>query len=250
MQVEVGNNSIVMTSVCIRTGRALVKSTYHNKNDSIAYHKKTVTKLDLNTREVSDAGSEQQQPKKRNGAASSTNKRVRFQMKEDNAVAFVPRWRDLPEDQVAEIWWSPDAMDEVKGDWKYVVYRIEQGETLEDGAGRGLYQHTDEGAWEYYTAQRTAMNVVLEEQDRLSSIEEIAEAYICQTAKYVQKAIERARQDAKEAREVRLGRAEALHLLKEARKVKTKHNKKKKDKSREGRSKSLSTRSDKTNIAG
>jgi len=238
-----------MASVCIRTSSGgVVNSTYHSKTDSLAYHKKTLAKLDLN-REVSDATRPvKQRQKNKSGAASSTKKRVRFQKKEEHTVVFVPRWRDLPVDQAAEIWWTQDALDDLKRDWKYVVYRIDQGETLEDGAGRGLEQHTEEGAWEYYSAQRTAMNAVLEEQDsRGSSIEEIAEAYTSETAKYVQKAIERALQDAKEAKEVRLRRAEALYLLKEACKVKTKHNKKKKSKSRE-RSKSPSKTSKKQTL--
>jgi len=130
-------------------------------------------------------------------------------------------------------------MDDIKREWKYAVYRIEQGgETgiTDSKVPRGLEQHTEEGAWQYHSAQRRARNAVLEEQDNRSSHETIAEAYREEALAYVERAVERAKQDAKYAKQYRLSKQDALHLLKEASKTKTRHNKKKKKKRSKGES--------------
>ena len=203
-----------MTSVIdtIQTG---LPTTPHQ--DSVRYHKTQLAKVDLN-REVSD------EPRKATGtdAALEKKKRVRFQAKEEHAVALIPQWRDLP---VAELWWTLDALNDLKRDWKFAVYKIEQGEVPEDGEARGLEQHTGNGAWAYFSAQTRARNAVLGEQDRQSSCEAIAEAYSSETIPHAHKAIERAQLDAKEAKAHRLRKAEAIRLIKEAAKVKTIHNK-------------------------
>ena len=130
-------------------------------------------------------------------------------------------------------------MDDIKREWKYVVYRIEEGgETgiTDNKVPRGLEQHTEEGAWQYHSAQRRARNAVLEEQDHRSCHETIAKAYRNEALPYVETAVERAKKDAKYAKQYRLSKQDALYLLKEASKTKTRHNKKKKKKRSEGNS--------------
>ena len=204
------------------------------RQDSVRYRKTQLAKLDLHLGTFRG-----KEPRKgsRNDAAVEAKKRVRFPAEEVHTVALIPRWRDLP---VAELWWTPAALDDIKRDWKFAVYKIEQGEAPEDGDARGLEQHTGNGAWEYFSAQTRARNAVLGEQERQSSCEEIAEVYFSETSHHAQKAIERAKLDAKEAKAHRLRKAEAVLLIKEAAKVKTIHNKKK-DKSKDLRNKSPPT---------
>ena len=187
--------------------------------NSVHYHKEHLAKIDINR--VSCAGHDHRTS---SSAGLKQQKRVRFQTKEKHTLAHIPRWRDLPDHQLAEIWWSQDAMDDLEREWKFAVYRINNGEVPEDGEARGLEQHTENGAWEYYSAQARARNTVLEEQDRRSSDEEIADAYSSATIDYVQQAIERAERDAKEAKANRLRKKEATRLILEASKIKLTHN--------------------------
>jgi len=227
-----------MTSISVRVHTTVSTTNYgdcKNKN-SLAFHKEKLGKFPglTSSRGVNDTV---ELVGNKNSDAATTSpskkkmkkKRVRFQAKDDNAIIDIPRWCDLPPEQVAAIWWIPDEMEGLKRDWKGAVYKIEKGETLAQGeTPRGLEQYTKDGAWEYHIARRAGFNAVLDEQDHQSSEEEIAKAYRDETKKYVQKAIERAQQDAKEAENLRLTKLEGLQLLKAASKIKTRHNKKKK----------------------
>lgn len=161
---------------------------------------------------------------------SGPKKRVRFQAKDDHRIILIPRRHDLPPKQFAQIWWTHDELGELKRNWKGVVYYLDQGETHKEA--RGLEQHTEEGAWEYYSAQRAGWNAVLEEQDHNSCPETISEAYADENAKYVQIALERAKEDAKKAKKIRLRKEEAMLLVKEAQKRKTHHEKRAKTKNK------------------
>jgi len=228
-----------MTSISIRVHTTVSTTNYgdcKNKN-GLAFHTEKLGKSPglTSSRGVSDTIKLIRKNSDAAAASPSKNKkkmkkkRVRFQAKDDNAMIDIPRWRDLPPEQVAAIWWTPDEMEGLKRDWKGAVYKIDQGETLAQGeTPRGLEQYTKDGAWEYHIARLAGFNAVLDEQDHQSSEEDIAKAYKDETKKYVQKAIERAKLDAKEAEKLRLTKAEGLQLLKDASKSKTKHNKKKK----------------------
>lgn len=162
------------------------------------------------------------------GESSPAQARVRFQAKQYEQCILIPRRQEFSPEDFKKIWWTSDEMEELTQEWKYQAFRIDQGETIEEP--RGLEQYTEEGAWKYYKAQRAAINVVLDEQDKNICFEMIAEKCIAETAKFMLIAVDRAKMDYKEARKNRLRKEEALMLMREASQTKIRHSKKKKKK--------------------
>lgn len=135
-------------------------------------------------------------------------KSLRF-AEENNEVYEITHLDDIPEEEVAQIWYDAQEYAEIKSAYQLTIFMMEAGETLdsEEHTSRGLEYRTQEGAWARYENKRDAYNAVLDEQDRQwqrdeDDYDEIARIYLEHSAKCAEAAAQRGKEDEKAAMKV------------------------------------------------
>lgn len=143
---------------------------------------------------------------KRKGSKPLT-KTMRFA--ERNQTFPIPHLDDIPDSEIAEIWYNASEYSEIKSSYQLTIFMMENGELKEgnDHTCRGLEYRTQQGAWARYENKRDAYNAVLDEQDRQWKADKddhdaLGRVYLLHSAKCAVAAADRGSADAKEAKEI------------------------------------------------
>jgi hypothetical protein len=85
----------------------------------------------------------------------------------ENEVQEITHIDDIPDEEVAAIWYEAQEYADMKLSYKDTVFLMECGKELDEveHTARGLEYRTQEGAWARYENKRDAYNAVLDEQD-------------------------------------------------------------------------------------
>jgi hypothetical protein len=146
------------------------------------------------------------QTMKRRGSKPLT-KSVRFS--DRNKTFPIQHLDDIPDKEVAEIWYNASEYSEIKSTYQMTIFMMENGGLKEsdDHTSRGLEYRTQQGAWARYENKRDAYNAVLDEQDRQWKADKddhdaLGRVYLQHSSKCAIAAAERGAADAAEAKEI------------------------------------------------
>lgn len=110
---------------------------------------------------------------------------------------------DIPEDVVADLWWSAREYTEIRKEFEAVLFLLDTEKPIDEdeNSSRGLHKRTETGAWILYENQRNARNAVLLQQDlqrknKVTDAVEIAKAYLKESIKMRDEAVQQAAADA------------------------------------------------------
>lgn len=143
---------------------------------------------------------------KRKGS-KAISKSIRFS--DRNQIFPIPHLDNVPDHEVAEIWYNAAEYSEIKSSYQMTIFMMENGELKEgdEHTSRGLEYRTQQGAWARYENKRDAYNAVLDEQDRQWKADKddhdaLGLVYLQHSSKCAVAAAERGEVDAKEAKEI------------------------------------------------
>ena len=156
---------------------------------------------------------------------------------EHNEVFDITHLDDIPDEDVANIWFDAAEYAQIKKDYQLTIFLMESGEELKgDHERRGLEYRTQEGAWARYENKRDAYNAVLDEQDRqwkedIDDWDAISRAYLEHSAKCLTAANQRGIEDEKGVAAYHLENKSTKEKKKKKSSKHDKEKKKKKEKS-------------------
>lgn len=165
---------------------------------------------------------------------------------EHNEVFDITHLDDIPDEDVANIWFDAAEYAQIKKDYQLTIFLMESGEDLKgDHERRGLEYRTQEGAWARYENKRDAYNAVLDEQDRqwkedIDDWDAISRAYLEHSTKCLTAANQRGIQDEEAVADYHL---ETRSSKEKKKKKSSKHDKEKKKKKEKGERRSSSSSS-------